>query len=48
MKENPKAIEDYKKGKEQALMFLVGQAQRKLKGRGAPDVLLSKLKEHLQ
>jgi len=34
LKENPKAIEDYRNGKEQALMFLVGQALRQLKGKG--------------
>ncbi len=31
--ENSKAIEDYKKGKEQALMFLVGQLMRHMKGK---------------
>ncbi len=30
---NPKAVEDYKKGKTNAAMFLVGASMRKLKGR---------------
>lgn len=37
--ENPKAVEDYKKGKEASLQFLVGQAMRKLRGRGEPNAL---------
>ncbi len=31
--ENPKAVEDYKKGKEQALMFLVGHVMKETKGK---------------
>lgn len=37
--ENPKAVEDYKKGREQALMFLVGQAMKISKGRGSAETL---------
>ncbi len=32
--DNPKAVEDYKNGKEQALGFLVGQVLRQIKGKG--------------
>ena len=39
IKENPKAVEDYKKGKENALQFLIGRAIAKLKGKGNPDIL---------
>jgi len=39
IKENPKPVEDYKKGKEQAVMFLIGKAMAALKGRGNPEVL---------
>jgi len=39
MKENPSAVEDYKKGKAQALQFLVGKTMGRLKGRGNPTVL---------
>ncbi len=45
IKENPKAVEDYKKGKENTLQFLIGQAMAKLKGRGNPDTLKSLFKE---
>ena len=45
IKDNPKAIEDYKKGKENALQFLIGQAMAKLKGRGNPEILRKILKE---
>ena len=37
--ENPKAVEDYKKGKENALQFLIGRAMAKLKGQANPDIL---------
>lgn len=39
IKENPKAIEDYKKGKENALQFLIGQTMAKSKGRSNPESL---------
>jgi aspartyl-tRNA(Asn)/glutamyl-tRNA(Gln) amidotransferase subunit B len=34
---NPKAVEDYKKGKTNAEMFLVGASMRKLKGRASAE-----------
>ena len=34
--ENPKAVEDYKKGEEKALNFIVGQVMRKSKGKATP------------
>src|SRR3989344_5162292 len=37
--ENPKAVEDYKKGKENALQFLIGRAMKNLKGQANPDIL---------
>lgn len=45
--ENPKAAEDYKKGKEASMQFLVGQAMKKLRGRGDPEQLKSALKKVL-
>lgn len=36
---NPKAVEDFKKGKENALQFLVGQGMAKTKGQASPDKL---------
>jgi len=40
---NPKAVSDYKSGKEQALMFLVGQVMRETKGKGNAE----KIKKYL-
>ncbi len=37
--ENPKAVEDFRKGKSNALQFLVGKAMAGLKGSGNPTVL---------
>jgi len=39
LKDNQKAVDDYKKGKEQALMFLVGQIMRKTKRQANGDVI---------
>ncbi|MEK7640676.1 MAG: Asp-tRNA(Asn)/Glu-tRNA(Gln) amidotransferase subunit GatB, partial [Patescibacteria group bacterium] len=39
--ENPKAVEDFRKGKQNALQFLVGKAMASLKGAGNPEVLHS-------
>ncbi|MEK7574084.1 MAG: Asp-tRNA(Asn)/Glu-tRNA(Gln) amidotransferase subunit GatB [Patescibacteria group bacterium] len=37
--ENLKAVEDYKKGKENILQFLIGKAIADLRGRGNPEVI---------
>ena len=47
IKENPKAIEDYKKGKENALQFLIGKAMAKSKGRATPDLVKKIIQENL-
>ncbi len=44
---NPKAVEDYKKGKEVSLKFLIGKAMAELKGRGNPELLKKLFLEHL-
>ncbi len=41
--EHPAAVDDYHAGKKQALGFLMGQAMRKLRGAGNPDVVRSEL-----
>jgi aspartyl-tRNA(Asn)/glutamyl-tRNA(Gln) amidotransferase subunit B len=45
--ESPKAVEDYKKGKEASLQFLVGMAMKKLRGRGEPNALRKMLEDFL-
>jgi len=45
IKENPKAVEDYKKGKENVLQFLIGQAMVKSKGRGNPEIFRKLFKD---
>ena len=45
--ENPKAVDDYKKKGETALQYLIGQAMKKLKGRGNPQILKALFKNKL-
>ncbi|PIP19796.1 MAG: Asp-tRNA(Asn)/Glu-tRNA(Gln) amidotransferase GatCAB subunit B, partial [Candidatus Omnitrophica bacterium CG23_combo_of_CG06-09_8_20_14_all_41_10] len=45
--ENPKSITDYKSGKENALMFLVGQLMRKSRGKANPKTARALLKRAL-
>ena len=42
---NPDAIEDYKKGKKNALTFLVGQVMKETKGKANPKIVNELLKE---
>ena len=46
--QNPKAAEDYKKGKAKSLKFLVGQLMRATKGRANPQVSEEILKDLLR
>ena len=39
LRSNPKAVNDYLAGKQQAVMFIVGQVMRKTKGRANPKVV---------
>ena len=48
IKNNPKTIGDYKKGKENALQFLVGQAMSKTRGAADPKILEKLFKEQLK
>ena len=36
---NPNAVADYKKGKANAVQFLIGKSMAELRGRGKPDIL---------
>ena len=42
---NPKAIEDYKAGKEKAILAVFGAAMRELRGTASPDLINKLLKE---
>ncbi|MFA5173481.1 MAG: Asp-tRNA(Asn)/Glu-tRNA(Gln) amidotransferase subunit GatB [Candidatus Paceibacterota bacterium] len=48
IKENEAAVADYRKGKEAALKFLIGQAMKELKGKGNPEVLTKVFKENIK
>lgn len=48
IKENPKAVEDYKKGEEKAVHFIAGKVMQKTKGRAKPDIVQKILKELLK
>ncbi len=43
----PKAVEDHRRGKEEAIKFLVGQVMRETKGRARPDIVHQLLRERL-
>jgi aspartyl-tRNA(Asn)/glutamyl-tRNA(Gln) amidotransferase subunit B len=45
--ENPKAVADYKRGKQNAFQFLVGQIMAKSKGKANPQIINNQLKEFL-
>jgi aspartyl-tRNA(Asn)/glutamyl-tRNA(Gln) amidotransferase subunit B len=47
IKENAKSVQDYKSGKNNALMFLVGQVMRKSAGRANPKIVQDILKRRL-
>ena len=48
IKNNPQAVEDYKKGKETALQFLVGQIMRETKGKANPKVAADLIRKILK
>lgn len=47
LSENPKPVADYQSGKKNALMFLVGQVMKRLKGRVLAKEVITVLKEFL-
>jgi aspartyl-tRNA(Asn)/glutamyl-tRNA(Gln) amidotransferase subunit B len=48
IKNNPKPVEDYKKGKEKALQALVGQVMAQTKGQANPETTMELLKQILK
>ena len=46
--ENQKAVNDYLKGNEAALNYVVGHVMRKTKGRADPATVLKMLKEKIK
>jgi aspartyl-tRNA(Asn)/glutamyl-tRNA(Gln) amidotransferase subunit B len=47
IKENPKSVEAFKSGKENAVMFLVGQVMKKTKGKANPKIVQEVLRRRL-
>ena len=45
--ENPKSVEDFTSGKQQAIGFLVGQVMRKTQGKANPEMVNQILRELL-
>jgi len=48
IKDNPNSVADYKNGKDNAIMFLVGQAMKKTQGKANPKVVQEILKRRLK
>jgi aspartyl-tRNA(Asn)/glutamyl-tRNA(Gln) amidotransferase subunit B len=48
IKDNGRAVEDYKNGKGQIIGYLMGQVQKELKGQGNPISMNEKLLELIQ
>ena len=48
IKLNKASVDDYKNGKKQALMFLVGQVMKKMKGNANPQMITDILREKLK
>lgn len=48
IKENEASVEDYKKGKENAIQFLMGQVMSMTKGRANPQIVIKLLKKELK
>ncbi|MFH0827435.1 MAG: Asp-tRNA(Asn)/Glu-tRNA(Gln) amidotransferase subunit GatB [Candidatus Omnitrophota bacterium] len=48
IKDNPKVASDYRSGKANALMFLVGQTMKKSQGKANPKIVLEILKRRLE
>lgn len=47
IEENQKVVEDFKNGKKNALMFLVGQVMKEMRGQADAKIVIKKLEERL-
>ncbi len=47
IQENPRAVEDYKKGKEESLQFLVGRVMKESRGKANPKAVAEIIKQTL-
>ena len=47
LEKHPAAVADFKKGKENALQFLIGKAMAELKGKGNPKILQDMFKKKI-
>ncbi len=47
IRNNPKTIEDYKKGKEKAIQYLIGKTMEKTQGKANPQIVIRILKQLL-
>jgi aspartyl-tRNA(Asn)/glutamyl-tRNA(Gln) amidotransferase subunit B len=47
IKNNPKVVEEYKNGKENAMQFLIGQIMKESKGKANPQIVIEILKKKL-
>jgi len=45
--ENQKAVEDFKKGKEASVQFMIGKLMEKTKGKANPDIVRKLLRDNL-
>jgi len=48
VKENSQPVNDYKRGRKQAMSFLIGQVMKKTRGQANPEVASKLLKEKLE
>ncbi|PIZ89540.1 MAG: Asp-tRNA(Asn)/Glu-tRNA(Gln) amidotransferase subunit GatB, partial [Candidatus Nealsonbacteria bacterium CG_4_10_14_0_2_um_filter_37_10] len=47
IRKNPKAVEDFKKGKENAFQYLIGQIMVQTKGKANPEIVVTILNQLL-
>ena len=48
IEENPEAVDDYRKGKEKVIGFLMGQVMKKIKGKANPSVVKNTFEKMLK